>query len=74
MAQSRRASLTEAVANSLVGFTISVVVNQYLMPLFGFSVTVTQSVIIVAVYTVVSILRSYILRRVFNALSQRSVV
>jgi len=72
MAQSRRMSLVEAVTNNVVAFVLSVVINQYLMPIFGFYVTLTQSVVIVLVYTFASIIRSYFLRRVFNKLSEAS--
>ena len=64
--QSRRASLAEAMLNTLIGFWISVLANALLLPLWGFKVSMAQSIEIGIAFTFVSILRSYVLRRAFN--------
>lgn len=70
--QSRRASLVEAILNTMIGFWISVLANILLLPLWGFSPSLTQSIEIGIAFTFVSILRSYILRRAFNFYHIRS--
>ena len=64
--QSRRASLCEAVTNVSFGFGISVLANFYVLPLWGFQVSPRASLEIGLAFTLISVLRSYLLRRLFN--------
>lgn len=68
MKQSRVMSLVEAVANVIVGYGIAVVTQILLFPVFGLHTTLAQNLKMGAVFTVVSIARSYVLRRVFEQL------
>ena len=51
----------------LVGYGINFVANLLILPLFGFNVTLTQNLAIGAIFTAISIVRSYLIRRYFNA-------
>jgi hypothetical protein len=64
--QSKKASLLEAILNTLIGFWIAVLANYFLLPLWGLAVSLTQSVEIGLLFTWIAILRGYILRRLFN--------
>lgn len=64
--QSRRSSAAEALLNILIGFWISVLANIVLLPLWGLQVDLRKGVEIGLVFTLVSFLRSYFLRRLFN--------
>lgn len=64
--QSRRGSAIEAVTNVLVGLGISWVANMLIFPLFGFQVAPGAAFQIGLIFTVISLARSYLLRRVFN--------
>ena len=67
MAQSKRMSAIEAVANSASGFLAGWLANLYVLPpLLGVAVSSNQAWIITAIFTVLSIVRSYIMRRIFN--------
>jgi len=66
MTQSRLGSLIEAIVNVLIGFGINFAANLYVLPEFGFKVTPRQAFDIGLVFTVISIARSYIIRRWFN--------
>lgn len=66
MAQSKRASLAEAVANTVSGFIISVCLSYLLMPFYGVHFRWLDSLSYTAVFTVVTTTRSYVWRRVFN--------
>lgn len=68
MTQSRTASLTESLANIAVGLAVSVVANMLVLPHYGCSRGVSDAVQIGAIYTVISLVRGYVLRRVFNAI------
>lgn len=68
MKQSHTMSLVEAVANVVVGYGVAVVTQMLVFPVFGLQTTLAQNLKFGAVFTVVSILRSYVIRRVFNSL------
>ena len=68
MRQSRKASLAEAITNVVVGYWIAVAVQSVVFPLLGIRVSFTENLFIGAVFTAVSILRSYALRRLFERL------
>ena len=71
MKQSRLMSLVESLANVLVGYGVAVATQIAVFPLFGLAVTVTENLLIGLIFTVVSIVRSYVLRRGFEALRVR---
>lgn len=71
MSQSRTMSFVEAWANIAVGLVVSFVANAIVFPLFGFSPTVSQNVAITLIYTAISLVRSYALRRLFNSIKAR---
>lgn len=71
MTQTRLGSLIEALANVVIGFGINWTANMAILPLFGFHVTGGQAFGIGVFFTVISIVRSYVLRRWFNARLQQ---
>ena len=70
MKQSRTMSLVEAVANVAVGYGIAVITQLLVFPLFGLSTTLAENLAMGAIFTVVSIARSYMLRRLFETKRQ----
>lgn len=66
--QTKLGSFVEAWANIAVGFAINFTANLYVLPLFGFDVTATDALGIGVIFTVISLVRSYVLRRWFNGL------
>ena len=66
--QSRTMSLIEALANVLVGYGVAVATQVMVFPLFGLHASLDQNLAIGLIFTVVSLVRSYVLRRVFNHL------
>lgn len=65
--QSRLGSLIEAVLNTAIGFVINVTAQRYVFPLFGFDPPLAANLAIASIFTVISIIRGYVLRRWFNA-------
>jgi hypothetical protein len=59
-------SLMEALANNAIAFVISIVANQLVLPLFGLTVSLAQSIGITVAFTAISIVRGYVVRRVFE--------
>jgi hypothetical protein len=66
--QSRTMSAVEAVTNVLVGYGIAVVTQVLVFPLFGLTASLGDNLLLGMVFTAVSLIRSYALRRVFNTL------
>ena len=72
MKQSRLMSLVESVANVVVGYGVAVVTQILIFPIFGLHTTLAQNLKMGAIFTVVSIARSFALRLVFEAIRMRS--
>ena len=68
--QSRRMSAVEAIANVLVGYGVAVLAQLAIFPLFGIAVSLGDNLAIGAAFTVVSLARSYAVRRLFNAIRE----
>lgn len=68
MSQSRKGSLAEALTNIGVGYGINFLANLYILPLYGFHITVSQNLELGVIYTVISLVRSYGLRRLYNSI------
>lgn len=71
MTQSRRHSLVETIAGTAIGFVVSVLLSMVVYPAFGHSFTLTQNAGITVIFTVASIARGYLVRRIFNRLHHR---
>jgi len=61
-------SLVEAVANVLVGYGIAVATQAMVFPMFGLQASIEDNLLIGAIFMVVSIVRGYSLRRLFEVL------
>jgi hypothetical protein len=64
--QTRVGSAIEVAMNIVVGFSINWVANLLILPLYGFQVTGSQAFSMGLIFTVIAIVRGYVLRRVFN--------
>lgn len=67
MNQTRLGSFIEAWINVAIGFAINFCANLLILPLIGFHISVGQNLFIGVLYTVISVARSYVIRRWFNA-------
>ncbi len=59
-------SLVEAAANVMIGYGIAVATQVMVFPIFGLHITLADDLRIGLVFAMVSILRSYALRRLFE--------
>jgi len=64
-------SFLEALANVLVGYGLGIGIQIIVFPVFGLAVTFRQNLAIGLVFTIVSIVRSFALRRMFEAVRTR---
>ena len=69
--QSRLQSFIEAWANVLIGYGVALTTQLIVFPLYGMTVSLSQNVQIGIIFTVVSLARSYLLRRWFNRMLRK---
>lgn len=66
MKQSRKASFAEALTNTAIGYLVALLTQLIAFPLVGVEASMGQNLTIGLVFTGVSIIRSYVLRRLFE--------
>ena len=64
--QSRRQSLIEAITNVVEGYALAVLTQIVVFPWFGLKVSLNDNLAIGAIFVIISLLRSYALRRLFE--------
>lgn len=65
--QSKKESFIETLTSVFVGWLIGVILNMLVLPLFDYNITVIDSLWVSLIFTVVSVIRGYIIRRFFNS-------
>lgn len=71
MSQSRKASMVEAVANMLSGMLVSYLAGLVIYPMLGWQVSPSTNFLAVFLFTILSLIRSYLWRRFFNKLTHK---
>ena len=71
--QSRKMSLAESLVNVAIGYGIAVAAQVIVFPWFGIVIPLHKNLAIGAIFTVISITRSYALRRLFNLFHLRQL-
>jgi hypothetical protein len=66
MKQSRTMSFVETTTNVMVGYLIALLTQFAIFPTFGVIVSLRDNVLISGIFTAVSIVRSFTLRRLFE--------
>lgn len=64
--QSRRMSFVESCANVFVGYVVALIAQLVVFPLLGITVSLGQNLLLGLIFTAVSLVRSYAMRRAFN--------
>jgi uncharacterized membrane protein len=72
--QSRLGSLIEVSVNIAIGFLINWIANILVLPMFGFQVTAAQAFNMGLIFTVISVARSYVVRRYFEQRIHRAAL
>jgi len=66
MSQSKKQSAVESVTQTLIGLITSIAVQLIIYPLMGIPVSFKQNLVITVIFFTVSIIRGYLVRRIFN--------
>lgn len=64
--QTKRGSIIEAFVGTSIGFLVAVLSNYLVLPLFNLPVSLSDSFWIGVIFTFISFLRAYFVRRLFN--------
>jgi hypothetical protein len=65
MNQSKKHSLYESITNILIGYAVAVISQILIFPLFGINVPIEDNLLIGLYFTIISIARSYTVRRFY---------
>jgi hypothetical protein len=69
MSQTKTHSLIESATNILIGYTVALVSQLVIFPMYGINIPLSDNIAIGAWFTVVSLVRSYVIRRWFNKIT-----
>lgn len=72
MEQSRLGSLIESLFNLSIGYCVGLFSQILIFPLFGVHVSLSTNIWLTTWFTVISLIRSYIIRRWFNSRLHRA--
>lgn len=72
MSQSRRMSLLESVTSTTIGLLVGFGAQLVVFPLFGWHPPLGVNLAITVIFTAISIVRGYCVRRLFNAVRERA--
>jgi hypothetical protein len=64
--QTKIQSLKESLLNILIGYVTALASQLLIFPLFDINVQFSDNLLIGAYFTIISLLRSYVIRRYFN--------
>ena len=71
MTQSRLQSLIESMTSTAIGYAVAVLSQLVIFPWFGIKVALTDNLLIAGYFTLISVIRSYLVRRWFNRKGER---
>ena len=64
--QSKKDSLKESITNVIIGYMVALVSQILIFPIVGVDASIDQNLMISVYFTIISLLRSYLVRRYFN--------
>ena len=74
LGQSKLESLIESAINTGLGFLVAMVTQILIYPLFDIDVTVGDQALLALIFTAVSLVRGYVVRRYFNTYFKHTVI
>ncbi len=64
--QTKQNSFIESLINVAIGYGVAIVSQLIIFPIFNINITLSENFLIGLWFTIISIIRSYIIRRWFN--------
>jgi|TARA_R110000744_G_scaffold47300_1_gene104216 high-affinity Fe2+/Pb2+ permease len=69
--QDKKQSMIEAISGTLIGLVFSFMIQIIIYPSLGIPVSIGQNILITSVFFVASIVRGYLVRRLFNKIFKK---
>lgn len=66
--QSRKMSATEVAVSTSIGYVVAIMSQEVIFPMFGIWVPFKDNLLIGLFFTIVSVIRGYLVRRMFNSI------
>jgi len=73
MSQTKKHSLIESFTNVAIGYGVALASQLLIFPLYGIHIPLSDNIAIGAWFTIISIVRSYVLRRWFNHVTVKTL-
>jgi hypothetical protein len=70
--QSKRYSFIESIINVIIGYSVSLISQLIIFPWFDIHIPLSSNIKIGIWFTIISIIRSYCIRRVFNKKTEKN--
>lgn len=74
MQQTRLGSLIESLMNIAIGYGVALISQIVIFPMFDIHIPLSSNLLIGAWFTLISLARSYVIRRWFNARLHRAAM
>ena len=74
MEQTKTGSLIESIINIFIGYIVALVSQILIFPIFDINISFSENLLIGAWFTLISLVRSYIIRRWFNAKLHKAAI
>lgn len=74
MSQTKKHSMLESIANIAIGYGVALASQILIFPLYGIHIPLSDNIAIGIWFTVISLIRSYVLRRWFNRVTVKEKV
>ena len=71
--QTRKHSFFESITNVFIGYGVAIASQIVIFPFYGIHIPIQQNLTMGLWFTIISIIRSYILRRWFNKVTVRRI-
>ena len=72
--QSKIESLIESIINTSLGFLVALITQILIYPIFGIEVSFGDQTLLALIFTSVSLVRGYVVRRYFNTYFKHAVI
>jgi hypothetical protein len=74
MSQSKRGSAIETITSTVIGYSVAVISQVAIFPAYGIDLPLDSNMVIAAWFTIISLVRGYWVRRIFNFLHVKEVL
>lgn len=64
--QKKWVSILEVCIGTLIGYSVSFFAQMHILPAFGFKITLMENFWLTNFFTIISLVRGYMVRRMFN--------